>query len=194
MQPGPNDGYSWSVAKGYERLITGNLSSGSVGVYNDIIENLGRSLEAVDPKSLAVVCATEDAEPSEHVSSFKILRGTCWDFGLTRQDPGSRIGDASFTATIQRLERENERLAGEASQARACSEYLQAKVNDWELRWQAVQEQLAADQQKVTLLDQELRRMQGGMADAVRICRATDLRAMHRTRQPRSCIGLMRTQ
>lgn len=169
MQPGPNDGYTWSVAKGYERLIAGNLSSGSVGVYNDIIENLGQSLEAVDPTSLAEVCATEDAEPRVHVSWCNIICGTSLDVGLTRQDPGSRIGDASFTATIQRLERENERLAEEASQARASAESLQAKVHEWEIRWRTAQEQLAGDQRKVARLGQELRRIQGSMADAVSI-------------------------
>jgi hypothetical protein len=52
LQPCPKDGYAWSAAEGFDHLLATNLSSGSVGVYDNIIASLGRSLEAVDPRSL----------------------------------------------------------------------------------------------------------------------------------------------
>lgn len=52
LQPSTQDGYAWSVTKSKESLLQTSLSNGTVGLYQAIREELGRSLEAVSPRIL----------------------------------------------------------------------------------------------------------------------------------------------
>jgi hypothetical protein len=52
LKPSMEDGYAWSVSESKEYLLDTSLSRGSVGRYDIIMEELGRSIEAVTPASL----------------------------------------------------------------------------------------------------------------------------------------------
>lgn len=52
LQPSTQDGYAWSVTKSKESLLQTSLSNSTVGLYQAIREELGRSLEAVSPRTL----------------------------------------------------------------------------------------------------------------------------------------------
>lgn len=77
--------------------------------------------------------------------------------------------DGSFTATIRRLECENKELIDQLDQARSHSDALLAKVEEWETWAQAMEEQFGESQSLVTQLDEELRHVQVGMAEAVKL-------------------------
>ncbi|KAJ5453901.1 uncharacterized protein N7458_004857 [Penicillium daleae] len=122
LQPCPEDGYAWSVAEGYEYLLATNLGTGSVGKYNSIINNLGRSMEAVDPET----------QPG----------CTIQNSNLGRNSPVLRVENGSFTATIRRLDSKNEELADELDRAWSRSDALRAKVEEWEAWAEAMERQL----------------------------------------------------
>ncbi|KAB8212727.1 hypothetical protein BDV33DRAFT_210953 [Aspergillus novoparasiticus] len=52
LKPSPEHRYAWSVCKSKEHLLEVSLSNGTVGRYESIMEELGRSIEAVAPESL----------------------------------------------------------------------------------------------------------------------------------------------
>ncbi|KAJ5449498.1 uncharacterized protein N7458_005947 [Penicillium daleae] len=149
ISPCPEDGYAWSVAEGYEHLLATNLGTGSVGKYNSIINNLGRSIEAVDPETLPG-CTIQNSN-------------------LGRNSPVSRVENGSFTATIRRLDSKNEELADELDRAWSRSDALRAKVEEWEAWAEAMERQLTESQNLVAQLDEELRHVEGGMAEAVKL-------------------------
>ncbi|KAJ5142476.1 uncharacterized protein N7515_001263 [Penicillium bovifimosum] len=150
LQPRSEDGYAWSVAEGYEYLLATSLSNGSVGRYGSIIDNLGRSIEAIHPKTLVPSCTNQNSNPST-------------------TSPIPQVENGSFTATIRRLECENEELTDELDQAQSRSNALLMKVEEWKTRAQAMEEQLRESQSLVARLDEELREAQGGMAKAVKL-------------------------
>ncbi|EDP53656.1 hypothetical protein AFUB_048420 [Aspergillus fumigatus A1163] len=49
LQPAPEDGYTWSVTDSKAHLMKTSLSSGTVGLYDAICREIGRSIEAVRP-------------------------------------------------------------------------------------------------------------------------------------------------
>ncbi|KAJ5749497.1 hypothetical protein N7533_006525 [Penicillium manginii] len=155
LQPCPKDGYVWSAAEGFEHLLATNLSSGSVGVYDNIIASLGRSLEAVDPRSLMPDCTDSDSDQATKA--------------LPSPNPVPQTEDGSFTATIRRLECENKKLADELDRGKSHSDALLEKVEEWETWAQVMEEQLTESQSLVNQLDEELRHVQDGMAEAVRL-------------------------
>ncbi|KAB8227877.1 uncharacterized protein BDW43DRAFT_304272 [Aspergillus alliaceus] len=84
LRPRHDDPYRWNVAKSVDSLFNSDLSRGSIGVFQKICDalNSGNLIEAVSPKNL------QQEDP--------------W-----REDEHHDLGsDDSFTATIQRLERE----------------------------------------------------------------------------------------
>ena len=68
LQPSVGDKYAWSVTESKKSLLQTNLSSGSVGLYRSICEELGRSLEAVTPQTLQVARLERDHLPKKEVS------------------------------------------------------------------------------------------------------------------------------
>lgn len=52
LKPSPEHRYAWSVCKSKQHLLEVSLSNGTVGRYESIMEELGRSIEAVAPESL----------------------------------------------------------------------------------------------------------------------------------------------
>jgi hypothetical protein len=52
LHPRPEDGYAWSVTEPSKHLLQSSLSDGNIRIYRSIREELGRSLEAVAPKTL----------------------------------------------------------------------------------------------------------------------------------------------
>ncbi len=101
---------------------------------------------------------------------LKKALNTDWrtDPALTRVPVLGRKSE-SFTATIQRLERENKKLAGELDRARSHSESLMEKVEEWEAWAPAVEEQLRESQDSVARLDEELSCLRARMAEAVKM-------------------------
>jgi septal ring factor EnvC (AmiA/AmiB activator) len=85
------------------------------------------------------------------------------------QSPVSRVENGSFTATIRRLESKNEELADELDRAWSRSDALRAKVEEWEAWAEAMERQLTESQNLVAQLDEELRHVEGGMAEAVKL-------------------------
>jgi hypothetical protein len=49
LQPAPEDGYSWCVTDSKAHLMKTSLSNGTVGLYDAICQEIGRSIEAVRP-------------------------------------------------------------------------------------------------------------------------------------------------
>jgi phage shock protein A len=80
-----------------------------------------------------------------------------------------QVENRSFTATIQRLECEKEELTDELDRARSRSNALLAEVEEWEKWAQAMEGQLRESQSLVARLDEELRHVQGRMAEAVKL-------------------------
>lgn len=76
LQPPPGYGYAWSVTESMAFLLKSNLSSGTVGLFQTIYKELGRSLEAVSPQVLqnAQSSPTTEARPAAEMrdGSFEI--------------------------------------------------------------------------------------------------------------------------
>ncbi|KAB8078094.1 hypothetical protein BDV29DRAFT_153018 [Aspergillus leporis] len=72
LKPSMEDGYAWSVSESKEYLLDTSLSRGSVGRYDIIMEELGRSIEAVTPASLQKTEAlhTVPAKPRPETDSL----------------------------------------------------------------------------------------------------------------------------
>jgi hypothetical protein len=65
LQPRPEDGYAWSIARTNAGLLKSSLSSGSTSLYQLICKELGRSLEAVSPQSLDISRSNTGGLPIE---------------------------------------------------------------------------------------------------------------------------------
>jgi hypothetical protein len=65
------------------------LSNGSVGIYGSIIDNLGRSIEAVDPKALVPDCTIQNPNPSTTVRLCPVR--------INADVPGELIADGEMT-------------------------------------------------------------------------------------------------
>ncbi|KAF4767694.1 hypothetical protein HAV15_009602 [Penicillium sp. str.  len=108
LQPSVEDSYAWSVLPGKEYLLDTNLGNGTVGRYQDIVQQLGSSLEAATPQR---------QQP----------KGTDHDT-ISREEPKPPEPDsASFTEMIRLLEHEKKVLAVDLESARAQSEDLLCK-------------------------------------------------------------------
>ncbi|CAG7935238.1 unnamed protein product [Penicillium salamii] len=98
LQPRPEDGYAWSVARTNANLLKSSLSSGSTRLYQVICRELGHSLEAVNPQSL-------------DTSQF--------DTGDLPEDFSEGIVDGSFAAEIRELKATNSRTEEELGRTRS---------------------------------------------------------------------------
>lgn len=52
LQPSADDGYAWTVSESKRHLFDSHLSNGTVGLYQAICDEIGRSIEAVRPAAL----------------------------------------------------------------------------------------------------------------------------------------------
>ncbi|KAJ5369962.1 uncharacterized protein N7496_006054 [Penicillium cataractarum] len=139
LQPSAEDGYAWSSSKAKEYLLKTNLGRGTVGLYQDIMDELGQSLEAVTPKTLHANKVGEDA-PS------------------TRESP--EIDSESFTATIQRLEQQNKELIGKIGELQRSEQERRAKLRHLE-------EELERHKSYLEKSEAELLRARGGITEAL---------------------------
>ncbi|KAJ5155671.1 hypothetical protein N7492_008491 [Penicillium capsulatum] len=146
LQPSVEDGYAWSVSTSKEHLLKTSLSNGTVGVYQAILQELGRSIEAVKPQTLQAT-------------------GTGQNEKLSDQSPDT-VAD-SFTATIQRLEREKFELANDLERAQARNEELLEQDREWQTKMRTLQEQLRESQSLVEQLEKELNHAKGGIVAAI---------------------------
>ena len=65
LQPRAEDGYAWSVTEPNRHLLQSSLSGGNVRLYRSICDELGRSLEAVTPKTLQTSPSDQEANAEE---------------------------------------------------------------------------------------------------------------------------------
>ncbi|CAG8337805.1 unnamed protein product, partial [Penicillium salamii] len=99
LQPRPEDGYAWSVARTNAGLLKSSLSSGSTRLYQLICRELGRSLEAVNPQSLDTSQSNTGGLPNEYFSEGTV--------------------DGSFTAEICELKSTKSRIEEELGRTRS---------------------------------------------------------------------------
>lgn len=67
LQPSVEDGYAWSVSEGKKHLFETTLGRGTVGLYQNIIDELGKSIEAVSPQILQKKDLTGDHQTKRQV-------------------------------------------------------------------------------------------------------------------------------
>ncbi|KAJ5135379.1 uncharacterized protein N7515_004657 [Penicillium bovifimosum] len=159
LQPSAGDGYAWSVSKSQEYLLKSNLSNGTVGLYQAILDALGHSIEAVSPPTLRESNAGSDKkmsdEPKEPSSSNP------------SKLPGTAFEGDSFTATIQRLEGAKQELTAELERAQLHSEKLFDEKEEWEAKYCRIHEELGKTKSLVKQLEEDLSRAHMGIAKAM---------------------------
>ncbi|KAJ5291470.1 hypothetical protein N7478_000721 [Penicillium angulare] len=144
LRPAAEDGYAWSVAKTSAHLLETSLSNGSVGLYKNILEELGRTIEAVDPKTLALT------EP------------------VTQWDAGESTRAESFTAIIQKLEQENDRLESELDRQRTHIEELLRSEQEWVAKRGTLEQDLRHGHGVAMDLQEELKWTKTSVQEAIR--------------------------
>ncbi|CEL11902.1 hypothetical protein ASPCAL14996 [Aspergillus calidoustus] len=146
LQPSQDDGYAWSVTDRSAHLLQGSLSNGSVGRYDAICAELGVSIEAVRPEVLGDNGPTylgEDDEPS--------------------------LGDESFTAVIQRLSLENEKLKSEIGRIQRHAETMSHTCSRWEAKYRKLEEEGARQERSIASLQEGLRFARDDISQAIRL-------------------------
>ncbi|KAJ5346190.1 hypothetical protein N7452_004194 [Penicillium brevicompactum] len=173
LQPSAADGYAWSVSKSQEYLLKTNLSNGTVGMYQAIRDALGCSIEAVSPQTLREPDASSDNRISDEVSHQGLLSFPNAEIlkhpSSSKLPKPTRAASAtdSFTATIQRLEVANQELTADVENARKHSETLLDERQEWEAKYRGIHEELENSKSLVTRLEEDLSRVQMGIAEAM---------------------------
>ena len=134
LQPRPDDQYSWSFAESQCHLFKSSLSNGSVGTYQALCSELGRSIEAVPPHILQDSVQIDDHIVPHDSQAEKTPASD--SSHLARRET---LGDDSFTATIQHLEHVRHELEDEIRQVR---EQAEQEIQTTQQKWQKGQEQL----------------------------------------------------
>lgn len=62
------DGYAWSVSEEKRHLLETTLGRGTVGLYQNIIDEIGKSIEAVDPRILQKGSTSDGHDAKRQVS------------------------------------------------------------------------------------------------------------------------------
>ncbi|KAJ5837647.1 uncharacterized protein N7525_002835 [Penicillium rubens] len=153
LQPSVGDKYAWSVTESKKSLLQTNLSSGSVGLYRSICEELGRSLEAVTPQTLQFARLERDHLPKE-------------ESGPARSD---EEGNGSFTAKIRELEYANHEIKNELGRT---SIHLQESLGEnrtLHAKIRQLQDELDSISSRETQLEDELVRISGGITKAMQV-------------------------
>ncbi|KAF7589638.1 hypothetical protein BBP40_004011 [Aspergillus hancockii] len=107
-KPSTDDGYAWSVCGSKKYLLNTSLSNGTVGRYDTIIKELGRSIEVV-------MLATLQKKQGAQAKSSKPLQT-------------AQAQNGSFTAMIMRLKDANETLQRQLEKSRNDSQKLMREV------------------------------------------------------------------
>ncbi|KAJ5917580.1 hypothetical protein N7466_011134 [Penicillium verhagenii] len=150
LQPSIQDGYAWSASASKQHLLTRNLASGTVGFYQDIMDGLGQSIEAVAPEIIRTVGQNHHTDSA---TEFKI----------------SNTESESFTVTIRRLEDENRRLTVELEHSQLCSEELVKRNQEGQVRLDAFEEEVKDCRSSISQLKEDLHQARGSILEAVKI-------------------------
>ncbi|KAJ6171558.1 hypothetical protein N7470_000625 [Penicillium chermesinum] len=153
LQPSADDGYAWSVSNAQKHLLETPLGRGTVGLYQEIIAELGKSIEAVRPQ-------TPQGTPRSSEASSACLNRTL----LPHPE--------SFTEVIQRLEVENERLVGQVEQYREQSESLLRKEQDWHAKIATLQAEVVSYQQVIQTLEEDVSNSRTSILDAIEVLKS----------------------
>ncbi|KAJ5642295.1 hypothetical protein N7490_006295 [Penicillium lividum] len=148
LQPSPEDGYAWSVSNSKEHLLKTCLGRGTVGLYQDIIDELGHSIEAVTPRTLQIAVVANDTTPSIE---------------------GPEHGFESFTATIQRLERDKREISLELERANARSDDLMSKNRELEATICRLEEELGCSQTSIEQMKGELQLARDAISESMKV-------------------------
>ncbi|KAJ6171492.1 hypothetical protein N7470_000559 [Penicillium chermesinum] len=148
LQPSAEDGYAWSVSDAQIHLLRTPLGRGTIGLYQEIIGELGKSIEAVRPQPLQRTPRSSEASSA------------CQD------------RPESFTEVIQRVESENERLIGQVEQYREQSESLLRKEQDWQAKIADLQAEVVSCQQVIQKLQEDVSNSQTSILDAIAVLKS----------------------
>lgn len=74
LKPGPEDGYALLVTDGKAHMMTTSLGSGSVGLYDAICREIGRSIEAVRPAAAADMATGSEVGHLQRISAWSLIR------------------------------------------------------------------------------------------------------------------------
>ncbi|KAH8430174.1 uncharacterized protein LDX57_007844 [Aspergillus melleus] len=151
LQPAPQDGYIWSVTDSKAHLLETPLSNGTVGLYEEICRELGRSLEAVRPA---------------------VLQGDHNDLELnenTENEPTPTPEDDSFTATIQRLEQDNQQLDDENERLRDRMQACLHRSRAFEIKTWHLQREIKRQKEYIGELEEEIARMRDSIREAAKV-------------------------
>lgn len=64
------DGYAWSVSEEKRHLLETTLGRGTVGLYQNIIDEIGKSIEAVDPRIFQKDSTNDGHDEKRQVSLY----------------------------------------------------------------------------------------------------------------------------
>lgn len=169
LQPSTQDGYAWSVTKLKESILQRSLSNGTVGLYQAIQEELGRSLEAVSPKILRQGGEEHGTQP-DTVSGLSNLSlpPTLLTAALQHRPSDEDTTNDSFTAIIRRLERENHDLRAQLDRARVESDQARQHHRDWEAEASRLAKHNEIARVSERRLKSQVSRMQRAVSGAVR--------------------------
>ncbi|KAJ5642502.1 hypothetical protein N7490_006502, partial [Penicillium lividum] len=151
LLPPPEDGYAWSVTESMAFLLKSNLSSGTVGLFQTICEELGRSVEAVSPQLLQRPHSSPRTEG--RVAAKQI-----------NSDGGS---DGSFTAKLHNLECANHSLSLELDRTRTRLEESESEGHSLRAQLCALQTELKTVKSQSDHRKRELVRARTGIAEAI---------------------------
>ncbi|KAJ5640345.1 uncharacterized protein N7484_008207 [Penicillium longicatenatum] len=150
LQPSPEDGYAWSASNSKEHLLKTNLGRGTVGLYQDIIDELGKSIEAVTPPSLQLSVVGN---------------------GKASSIEGPKHVVESFTETIQRLECNNQIVSLELERASTRAEDLLSKNQELEAMVCRLQEELGCSHTSIEQMSGEIKRLRDAISQTMNLFR-----------------------
>ncbi|KAH8430117.1 uncharacterized protein LDX57_007795 [Aspergillus melleus] len=151
LQPAPQDGYVWSVTDSKAHLLETPLSNGTVGLYEEICRALGHSLEAVRP---AVLQADhDDLELNEN----------------TENEPTPTPEDDSFTATIQRLEQENQHFDDENERLRDRMQACLHRLRAFGIKTRHLQREIKHQKEYIGELEEEIASTRDSIREAAKV-------------------------
>ncbi|CAI7617270.1 unnamed protein product [Penicillium pancosmium] len=164
LQPSVEDGYAWSASEEKRHLLETTLGRGTVGLYQNIIDEIGKSIEAVDPRILQKGSTSDGHD-------------------VKRQKTKSDNSSGGFTEIIQRLELENKTLVEHVHNYRIEAEEFLNKEKELQTRLSSIQTEAEAYRQTIKKLEMELDDVTNNIVEAVKILKASrnDLQKEHPT-------------
>ncbi|KAI9041324.1 uncharacterized protein KD926_006900 [Aspergillus affinis] len=161
LQPAPQDGYAWSVTDSKAHLLKTPLSNGTVGLYEEICREFGNSLEAVRPAVLQRDHIGLEIDDSNS--------GPMDMIGQTENEPAPTPEDDSFTATIQRLEQENQQLDNENERLRDRMQACLHRSRAFEMKSWHLQREIKRQKEYTGELEEERARTRDSIREAAKV-------------------------